>query len=77
MTHLRPSATPNPNNWGTNMFVIAIVSDGDTVYIGGQFTYVGPSTGAGLPLDISSGEPVEPYPRGERGDPGRCPLFHS
>jgi trimeric autotransporter adhesin len=39
----------------TDGFVSAIVSSGDTVFIGGTFSYVGPSTGNCVALDATTG----------------------
>ncbi|MEO6463804.1 MAG: PQQ-binding-like beta-propeller repeat protein [Candidatus Eisenbacteria bacterium] len=36
---------------------------GDTLYIGGFFSAVGPSTGGGVPLDLASGVPQRPFAR--------------
>ena len=40
--------------WVTDGSVNAIVRNGNTVYIGGSFTQVGPSTGGGVPSRPSS-----------------------
>jgi hypothetical protein len=48
--------------WETNASVNAMVQSGNTLYIGGYFTYVGPHTGSGVPLDATSGAPVDAYP---------------
>ena len=57
------SSTPNPDAWVTNGIVRAIAQSGDTTYIGGDFTYVGPNTGQGVPLTASTGQPVPTYPK--------------
>ncbi len=57
------SSIPNPNAWVTNASVYAIVHSGDTTYIGGQFTYVGPNTGCAVPLSAATGQPVSTYPK--------------
>jgi len=49
--------------WVTDGGVNTVVRAGNTVYIGGGFTRVGPATGGGVPLDISSGELVRPFPK--------------
>ena len=42
--------------WGTNGSVYTIAVDGNSTYIGGYFTYIGPSTGSGVVLDPVTGE---------------------
>jgi trimeric autotransporter adhesin len=49
--------------WVTNGSVNAIVRTGNTIYVGGNFTDVGPYTGGGVPLDVESGGPVYPFPK--------------
>jgi putative cell wall-binding protein len=49
--------------WTTDNRVEAIVTEGDTIYIGGQFTKVGPYTGRGVPVDTASGLPLPVYPK--------------
>jgi hypothetical protein len=49
--------------WVTNGTVNAVVRDGNTIYIGGGFTLVGPSTGGGAALSMASGGPLNPLPR--------------
>ncbi len=41
--------------WVTNGTVKAIVRSGNTIYLGGSFSYVGPTTGGGAPLSKSNG----------------------
>jgi putative pyrroloquinoline-quinone binding quinoprotein len=49
--------------WVTNAPVNAIVVDGSTIYIGGNFTLVGPVTGGGGAIDASTGAAHQPYPK--------------
>jgi len=44
--------------WVTNGTVNAVVQDGGTIYIGGNFTQVGPATGSAVPLDATTGQPI-------------------
>jgi len=57
------SSTPREETWVTNGTVRAIVRTTDTVYIGGAFTYVGPCTGSGVPLDATTGLPLATFPK--------------
>ena len=43
--------------------VLAIAREGNTIYLGGNFAYVGPSTGGGVPIDVRSVAPLARYPR--------------
>ena len=54
--------TVNPALWVTNGRVLAIVPEGNTIYIGGAFSWVGPATGGGVPLSAATGELVQPFP---------------
>ena len=47
--------------WDTNRDVNCMVSKGDTLYIGGAFSFVGKVTGGLLPINIESGELVNNY----------------
>ncbi len=42
--------------WITNDRVSAIVRSGNTVYLAGSFTHIGPNTGAGVLLNVSDGK---------------------
>jgi len=57
------SSVPDPDAWVTDKAVYAIARSADTTYIGGWFTYVGPYTGNGVPIDAASGAPVPVYPK--------------
>ena len=45
----------NPDVWVTNGTVWATEVAGNTLYIGGDFSYVGPRTGIGVPLGAGGG----------------------
>jgi hypothetical protein len=51
------------NLWTTNGPVRSMVSDGGTIYVGGDFTVVGPLTGSGVPFDAATGELPPSFPR--------------
>lgn len=55
--------TTLPIFWGTDGEVTSIARAGDVVYAAGHFSYIGPNTGGGVPVDATSGVPVLPYPR--------------
>src|SRR5712671_5660373 len=46
----------------TNGTVNSVVRSGSTLYVGGNFTSVGATTGAGAPIDASSGLAVSGFP---------------
>jgi hypothetical protein len=56
------SVTPKPT-WMTNGDVTSILPVGNRVYIGGDFSAVGPITGSGLPVSRSTGQPVARFPK--------------
>ena len=61
-----PSAraqTVAPDFYITNGQVVAEVLRGNTLYIGGMFNFVGPVTGAGVPVDVGTGAPAPGFPR--------------
>src|SRR5580765_2478305 len=43
--------------------VSAIVVSGNTLYIGGNFTHVGPETGGGVPVDAATGVAIPGFPK--------------
>ena len=47
----------------TNGSVNTAVLSGNTLYIAGGFTQVGPATGGGVPIDAMSGVPVAGFPK--------------
>jgi len=56
---------PDPALWvtGPGSNVLAVASTGSTLYIGGNFRTVGPSTGMGVPVDLETGAVRSHYPR--------------
>src|SRR5580765_8528935 len=52
------SQTVRPDFPLTDGTVLAIAQVGNTVYIGGTFSYVGPASGACAPLDKDTGAPL-------------------
>jgi hypothetical protein len=48
--------------WVTNGAVNSIAQSGNTIYVGGEFTYVGPHTGAGAVIDPNSGKTSAKFP---------------
>src|SRR5262245_13081541 len=52
----------DPSLWVPNAPLSAIVRDGNTIYIAGAFTHVGPPTGASAPLSATTGEVLHPFP---------------
>ncbi|MDX2128105.1 MAG: PQQ-binding-like beta-propeller repeat protein [Chloroherpetonaceae bacterium] len=55
--------TVNENLWTTNGQVNAIAIVGDTAFIGGNFTIVGPASGQGVVLDTSLGLRDDKFPK--------------
>jgi putative cell wall-binding protein len=47
--------------WVPNAVVKDVLPMGDSYYIAGSFTFMGPFTGAGVPLDATSGAVMQPY----------------
>lgn len=50
-----------PEFWVTDGTVSAVATSGNTVYLGGNFTTVGPATGAAALLDSVTGAPLAPF----------------
>jgi hypothetical protein len=65
------SETPQEDTWITNGTVRAITRTAETVYLGGDFTYVGPYTGCGVPLNKSTGKAARVFPK-VNGDVVAC-----
>jgi hypothetical protein len=55
--------TIHQNFVGTDGTVLAEVLSGNTLYIGGGFNRVGPSTGSGVPISTVTGVPRSGFPR--------------
>lgn len=55
----------DPNMWGADPdgTVLAVARSGNTIYMGGSFTHVAPLTGAGVPFDAATGQPLPDYPK--------------
>ena len=53
----------DPNLWVTDGPVRAVAKNGNTLYIGGDFSYVGPYTGGGVPLSSSDGTALAGFPK--------------
>src|SRR5688500_7223499 len=58
-----PSALPIQTAWVTDGPVNAIAQSSTTVYLGGDFHYVGPATGGFAVLNQSSGAVAAPWAR--------------
>jgi hypothetical protein len=55
--------TVDASLWGADGNVLATARSGNTLYIGGSFSTVGPNSGGGVPVNQRDGEPLRPYPR--------------
>src|SRR5262245_44174126 len=49
------------SSWVTDGAVSAVARNGETIYIGGSFTRVGPPTGAAVAIDASTGAAPQPF----------------
>src|ERR1035437_3613036 len=57
-------STPNENTWVTNGTVFTMTTGADgTVYLGGNFTQVGPNTGSAVPVDTTTGIRLTSFPK--------------
>ena len=54
---------PDTSLWVANGPVGAAVPIGGTLYMAGDFTHVGPSTGCAVPLDAVTAQPIIPFAR--------------
>ncbi len=61
--HGQPSPFPRDNFWITDGPVNAITIQNDTVYLGGDFSYVGPQTGPAALFDLATGDYLNRFPR--------------
>jgi hypothetical protein len=61
-------SSPNENIWFTDNKVKTITVDGDYTYIGGNFNYVGPNTGAGVKITTTSPLPSTSFPKVKGGN---------
>ncbi len=55
-------ASAGPRTWGTNGTVLALAASGNTVYLGGTFSIVGPATGSGTVVSPVTAEPLGTSP---------------
>jgi hypothetical protein len=60
--HAQPSSVPETRFWRTDGPVLAILVTNNTVYLGGQFNYVGPDTGGAGVVDATTGELRRGFP---------------
>ena len=57
--------TPNTSFWSPNAAVYSIAKLSNTVYLGGDFTYVGPYKGNGIPFTVVGATAQSTYPQVE------------
>lgn len=62
------STAPLPHLWSTNGAVYDLARVGDTIYLAGDFTFVGPGASSGIPLDRNSGLPQSEFAQVTDGD---------
>jgi hypothetical protein len=52
----------DPDLWGLGLAnVTAIARSGNTLYVGGAFSHIGPNTGSGIPIQFGHGTPAVRY----------------
>ena len=56
------SQVPDPDLWTTDGNVYAVVKDGNTVFVGGDYGFLGPRTGGGAPVRTDTGQPIRSLP---------------
>lgn len=64
-SHAQPSAVAESRFWRPDGPVNAILVTNDTVYLGGLFSYIGPSTGSAGVVDATTGDIQTGFPRVE------------
>jgi hypothetical protein len=57
------TAEVDTNMWVANGGVLSFVKSNNTIYLGGNFTYVGPNTGNGVPVNTTTGEALSSFPK--------------
>jgi hypothetical protein len=61
----QPASFPSKNFWRTDGPVFKVLVTNETVYLGGDFSYVGPNTGGAGLVDLQSGQAQRTFPRVE------------
>jgi hypothetical protein len=69
LTSELPAQVVRQDFWAPNGTVSALLADRGILYVGGTFDHVGPRTGPGVPLDISTASPMTGFPRVEGSYP--------
>lgn len=57
------SQTIDTSLWITNGTVKSVVKNANTIYLGGNFRYIGLNTGSAVPINKYTGKPLEKYPK--------------
>ena len=57
------SEVPRSDTWSTDGGVYAMVRSGSKIFLGGEFSHVGPYVGCGVPLSLSTAQPAVTYPK--------------